>query len=85
MVTSLAGQTYSLVQLITTGTRPHVITGNPILHFTVAGEDVFVRQVSHPGTAPNDFVSRSVRELDPQAALMTTARGVTVDLAGSGA
>lgn len=47
------------------GTRPHRIV--PVraraLHFTVNGEEVFARWVSHPGTKPNPFHQRALRDL----------------------
>lgn len=44
------------------GVQPHVIMGNPILHFfnRKTGDEVFTRQVQHPGTRPNDFVRKAV-------------------------
>lgn len=39
------------------GTRAHVIRGNPWLYWE--GAEHPVRRVNHPGTAPNDYVSRA--------------------------
>lgn len=45
------------------GTRPHKITGNPLLAFfwPKLGRDVVFRSVQHPGTRPNNFLSRALR------------------------
>lgn len=45
------------------GTRPHVIKGNPFLAFFWPKVNAFVvfRSVNHPGTKPNDFLSRALR------------------------
>lgn len=43
------------------GTRPHVITGNPLLVFQVAGTTVFARKVNHPGTKANPFLVRATQ------------------------
>lgn len=46
------------------GTRPHQI--RPVrakaLRFTVNGRVVFAQLVNHPGTKPNDFLSKALRE-----------------------
>jgi hypothetical protein len=80
-VSSKAGQTYSLLQLITTGTRAHDIPGafGYALPFGIGGR--FSGRF-HPGQPANPFVEHVVSEMDPQAELMRTARGVVVDLAG---
>lgn len=46
------------------GTRPHVIRPNSerFLRFKVAGKIVYVRQVQHPGTRPNPYLARALRE-----------------------
>lgn len=41
------------------GTRPHVIRGNPYLFWPNAEHPV--REVQHPGTAPNPFFDRGVK------------------------
>jgi len=50
---------------VTGGTRPHIIrprrTGG-VLRFTVNGRVVYARLVHHPGTKPNDFLLRALRE-----------------------
>lgn len=45
------------------GTRPHTITGNPLLAFfwPKVGRNVVFRSVHHPGTRANDFLSRALR------------------------
>lgn len=45
------------------GTRPHTITGNPLLAFfwPKLGQNVVFRSVKHPGTQPNNFLSRALR------------------------
>lgn len=51
------------------GTSPHPIVGNPFLAFYWAaiGEFVVVRSVSHPGTEPNDFLTRAIDRWEPDA------------------
>lgn len=46
------------------GTRPHTITGNPLLGFfwPKVGQFVVFRSVNHPGTRPNNFLSRALRK-----------------------
>lgn len=80
-VQSRGGRPWALLALITTGTQPHDIPrafGYP-LPFGIGGR--FAGRF-HPGTQANPFVQRTMSDLDPQAALMGTARGVVVDLAG---
>lgn len=45
------------------GTRPHPIVGNPLLAFfwPKVGANVVFRSVMHPGTKPNDFLTRALR------------------------
>jgi hypothetical protein len=47
------------------GTRPHIIRPRKgkYLKFTVAGRVVFARSVRHPGTRPNPFLTRWLREV----------------------
>jgi hypothetical protein len=52
---------------VVNGTRPHLIfprrnRPNPHLRFTVNGRVVYARFVNHPGTRPNDFMIRALRE-----------------------
>lgn len=51
-VTTLSGTSYNLGRLLEEGTRPHEIraTNASALHFTIMGNDVFVKSVLHPGT-----------------------------------
>lgn len=46
------------------GTRPHKITGNPLLGFfwPKVGSFVVFHSVNHPGTRPNNFLSRALRK-----------------------
>jgi len=47
------------------GTPRHTIRPRPgtkALRFTVAGRTVFARVVNHPGTQPNDFLTKALRE-----------------------
>lgn len=46
------------------GTAPHTIVPvtAKILHFKVGGVDVFARQVNHPGTAPNHYLTDNLKE-----------------------
>lgn len=45
------------------GTRPHTITGNPLLGFfwPKVGQFVVFHSVNHPGTRANNFLSRALR------------------------
>lgn len=46
------------------GTRPHIIRGKPVLSWIGAdGKRIFARKVSHPGTRPNPFITRSRNRL----------------------
>lgn len=58
-VTSNADYTLYVIK----GTRPHTITGNPLLGFfwPKAGGFVVFHSVNHPGTKPNNFLSRALR------------------------
>lgn len=52
---------------VVNGTRPHVIWPHlnrprPHLRFMVNGRAVYARVVFHPGTRPNDFMLRALRE-----------------------
>ena len=51
-VYTLSGTAYNLGRLLEDGTRPHEIraTNAQALHFTIMGNDVFVKSVLHPGT-----------------------------------
>jgi hypothetical protein len=45
------------------GTKPHVIRANraQMLHFRVGGRSVFTKQVNHPGTKPNKYLTTPLR------------------------
>lgn len=45
------------------GTRPHIIRPRyrKVLRFSVKGRTVFARVVHHPGTKPNDFLTKALR------------------------
>lgn len=48
------------------GSRPHPITANPprkSLRFKVGGRIVFAYRVAHPGTHPDPFLTRWIKEL----------------------
>jgi hypothetical protein len=53
---------YALYQ--SQGTRPHIIQAKrgKSLRFIVAGRTVFARRVNHPGTRPNPYLTRHLRE-----------------------
>lgn len=51
-----------LARFIIEGTQPHIIrpVNGKVLHFISAdGDEVFTREVHHPGTLPNDFPARA--------------------------
>jgi hypothetical protein len=56
--------THHATQYVINGTRPHLI--RPVraqaLRFTTGGRVVFAKLVHHPGTQPNDFLSKALRE-----------------------
>lgn len=54
------GQPY--VKFQTSGTSPHIISGNPNLAFHWLSHGVFVvtPSVNHPGQAPNNYVMRAL-------------------------
>lgn len=43
------------------GTQPHIIRGNPILRFVVAGQVLYRHMVRHPGTEPRPFLEEARR------------------------
>lgn len=51
-------------QYVIYGTRPHVIRPRRAhaLRFEVGGRAVYAAYVHHPGTRPNDFLARALRE-----------------------
>jgi hypothetical protein len=54
-------------QYVLLGTRPHLIVARSggALAFDVAGGRVFAKVVHHPGTKPNDFLTRTVERAKP--------------------
>lgn len=48
---------------VSRGTPPHIIRGNPLLSFywEKAGAQVVTRFVNHPGTKPNDYLTRALK------------------------
>ncbi|MFD6936263.1 hypothetical protein ACFWAP_08940 [Streptomyces goshikiensis] len=46
------------------GTRPHIIRPRraKALRFEIRGREIFAAYVRHPGTRPNDFLGRALRE-----------------------
>lgn len=46
------------------GTRPHIIRPRrkKALRFEIRGREVFAAYVRHPGTRPNNFLARALRE-----------------------
>jgi hypothetical protein len=51
-------------QYVIYGTRPHIIRPRRAraLRFRVGGRTVYAAYVHHPGTRPNDFLGRALRE-----------------------
>jgi hypothetical protein len=51
--------------MVNDGTRPHIIRPKnaSVLRFTVGGQVVYARVVHHPGTRPNPFLDRALREV----------------------
>ena len=52
-------------QYVIYGTRPHIIRprrARGVLRFEVGGRVVYAAYVRHPGTRPNDFLSRALHE-----------------------
>ncbi|MFJ1695654.1 hypothetical protein ACIOHC_10965 [Streptomyces sp. NPDC088252] len=52
------------VRYVLDGTRPHVIRPRraQALRFTVGGRVVYAAYARHPGTRPNNFLARALRE-----------------------
>lgn len=59
--------THPATMYVIKGTRPHDIRkgrvwqGRKVLKFTTGGRTVFARWVHHPGTKPNDFMTKALR------------------------
>ncbi len=51
------GPTVKHAEYVVKGTRPHLIEGNPFLYWK--GAEHPVRRVQHPGTSPNDYITRA--------------------------
>ena len=51
-------------QIVTSGSRPHVIQARTAkaLRFVVGGRVVYTRRVQHPGTRPNPYLTRHLNE-----------------------
>lgn len=66
------GSDVSYAPYVNDGTRPHIIRPRTrqALKFTVGGRTVFAKVVHHPGTRPNPFLDRALREV-------AAARGYT--------
>ena len=65
-----------LLGWIVRGTPPHIIEASPgsALHWTEGGVDFFAKSVQHPGTQPNDFLSRAADNArDDMEAIMQEA------------
>lgn len=73
------GPTAPYAIFVERGTRPHIIRPKTaqVLHFFVDGEEVFTREVHHPGTRANPFVARTRRYINSIAGGMIT-RGIQV-------
>lgn len=56
--------THPAVRYVLDGTRPHVIRPRraKALRFDVGGRTVFAAVVHHPGTRPNNFLARALRD-----------------------
>ncbi|MDI9829683.1 hypothetical protein [Streptomyces sp. KAU_LT] len=56
--------THPKARLVIEGTRPHLIRPRRAraLRFEVGGDVVFTQLVRHPGTRPNNFLARALRQ-----------------------
>lgn len=63
-LTAVITSRHHATQWVINGTRPHQI--RPVraqaLRFTTGGRIVFAKLVNHPGTQPNDFLGKALRE-----------------------
>ena len=59
------GSDLEYAAMVNDGTRPHVIRprAKQVLRFQVGGRTVFAKVVNHPGTKPNPFLDRALREV----------------------
>lgn len=56
-----------LLKWLEYGTKPHIIRGNPILHFFLKdGTEIFCRFVHHPGTKPYYMVKTARNMLETE-------------------
>ncbi|MFE7530877.1 hypothetical protein ACFU7Y_34960 [Kitasatospora sp. NPDC057542] len=55
---------HQATRFVLDGTRPHIIRprNRRALRFEVAAQVVYARLVHHPGTRPNNFLGRALRE-----------------------
>jgi len=55
--------THPATMYVIKGTRPHIIRPRyrQVLKFTMRGSTVFAKVVHHPGTKPNDFLTKALR------------------------
>lgn len=62
------GSDLEYAAMVNDGTRPHRIRPRTkrALRFVVNGQVVFARVVNHPGTKPNPFLDRALREVAAQ-------------------
>jgi phage gpG-like protein len=58
----LVGPSVFYAEFADLGVRPHMIYGQPVLHW----DDAFARQVRHPGYPGSFFIERSEEILTPQ-------------------
>lgn len=63
-------------------TKPHTIRPNisRFLHFQIGGQDIYAREVQHPGTAGNFFIRRTIDVIIPK--LHELARQIWASLVG---
>lgn len=65
-------------QFVREGTRPHIIRARnaEYLHWVNAdGDDVFRKEVMHPGTKPNPYHIKAFRQLRPQIQMIVNQMG----------
>lgn len=61
VVKGVVGTNVKYAEFVHDGTAPHTIKGSP-LAFESGGETQFATTVQHPGTDPNPFLERAVKE-----------------------
>lgn len=59
------GSENSKAYLVHEGTRPHELTADPgrVLRFKIRGRVVYAREVKHPGTPAQKYLSRHLRKV----------------------